>query len=88
MSIPKSLGQFVAEYARQRPDDVIRIAKPIHSKFEITAIAKRRRYGCCWLRHSIRGTACLSGESDNHLRWALPVPFPHPQHHRTARHAN
>ena len=40
MSIPKSLGQFVAEYEQRQPDDVVRIAKPINSRFEITAIAK------------------------------------------------
>ncbi len=40
MSVPRSLGQFIAEYEELRPEDVVRIAKPIDSKFEITAIAK------------------------------------------------
>lgn len=40
MSVPKSLGQFVAAYEKLRPEDVVRIVKPINSKFEITAIAK------------------------------------------------
>ncbi len=40
MSVPESLGQFIAAYEALRPDDVVRITKPINSKFEITAIAK------------------------------------------------
>ena len=40
MGVPKSLGLFIAEYEQRQPDDVIRIAKPINSRFEITAIAK------------------------------------------------
>jgi 2,5-furandicarboxylate decarboxylase 1 len=40
MSVPASLGQFIASYETLRPDDVVRIAKPINSRFEITAIAK------------------------------------------------
>jgi 2,5-furandicarboxylate decarboxylase 1 len=40
MSNPKNMEQFINEYEKTRPEDVIRITKPVDAKFEITAIAK------------------------------------------------